>query len=66
MSKKLLIKDIDINILNNGKIKQTSFNQYKSTFNSLKKELGSNKLYDLIKIKNILIKKNISKPKLKN
>ncbi len=66
MSKKLLIKDIDIDILNTGKIKQTSFRQYKSTFNSLSKELGNYKLYDLIKVKNILEKKNISKPKLRN
>lgn len=66
MSKSKLIKDIDIDILNNGRIKQTSFTQYKSTFNSLSRELGNYKLYDLIKIKNILEKKNITKSKQRN
>ena len=66
MSKTKLIKDIDIEILNTGQIKQTSFIQYKSTLNSLSKELGDYKLYDLIKIKNILEKQDITKSKKRN
>ncbi len=66
VKKNLKIKDVDIGILNDGKIKQSSFRQYRSTFNSLCRVVGDHKLKDLLKIKSTLEGMDLTKPKMRN
>jgi hypothetical protein len=62
----MIINSININIINDGSLKMSSFNQYKSIFNSIKRYVGGYNLRNLPKIKNRLYELKINVASIRN